>query len=380
MIELDVEQVIDCYLHPEKITALEPNQLSTLIIVLRQQKMLARVAANLISLNLLPDLHVKAQRHFKNAYLMASKQKLQVWEEAKLLVSQLSSASAYLIFLKGAAYSLADSLASNKVAEGRYYSDIDILVDKRSINECEQVLAIKGWIAQEINNYDDKYYRQWAHEIPPMCHGTRGTIIDIHHNIVPLISGAAPNIQLLINHRVLLGDDIWVLSQPAQFVHSAIHLFRNEEFSSGFRDLTDLHIFMKQNLLENTCEKFVREVIAIASEINFAKEVYLALYFLRSLDKSLFENMDDIDELIDTHGPTSIEKYIFSKVLFPQHALLDGSITPIQQFCALIRGHLLKMPIHILTYHLTVKFGRWIVESVAGKHFFTPTEENQKTN
>ncbi|MFC3121984.1 nucleotidyltransferase domain-containing protein [Agaribacter flavus] len=373
MNSLTSEHVIRAYLDVSSLLELSKSQLSQLIIVMRQQKILARVAHSLVEQDLIDTIEPRAQRHFRNALLMSNKQQLQVWEEAELLVSQLDGVSPFLIFLKGAAYSLSAKLTTNKVAAGRIYSDIDVLVDRESLKLCEQTLAIKGWLAQEVTDYDDKYYRKWAHEIPPMSHGKRGTIIDIHHNIVPLISKVAPNVNKLLNHAVNLGDGIWVLSPAAQFVHSAIHLFRNEEFDSAFRDLTDLHIMLKAGGAE-----FEQAIIEVAEEIGFSKEAALAFHFVAELDSSAVNANGAASAFIKANPISSVDKYIFSRVLFPQHPFLEASQTPFRGFLALLRGHLQKMPLHILTYHLFVKLCRWLAESVAGKHIFTPLDENQK--
>ncbi|UUZ51358.1 nucleotidyltransferase family protein [Massilia sp. B-10] len=45
--------------------------------------------------------------------------------------------------------------------------------------------------------YDQRYYRVWMHEIPPMQHVQRGSVIDVHHAILPLTAAARPDPALL---------------------------------------------------------------------------------------------------------------------------------------------------------------------------------------
>ncbi len=46
--------------------------------------------------------------------------------------------------------------------------------------------------------YDDLYYRQWMHELPPLVHGERGRMVDVHHTILPLTARPTPDAQALI--------------------------------------------------------------------------------------------------------------------------------------------------------------------------------------
>jgi hypothetical protein len=41
--------------------------------------------------------------------------------------------------------------------------------------------------------YDQRYYREWMHELPPMQHLRRGNVIDVHHAILPETAAARPD-------------------------------------------------------------------------------------------------------------------------------------------------------------------------------------------
>ena len=232
-----------------------------------------------------------------------------------------------------------------------------------------------GWIGEELNDYDDKYYRKWAHEIPPLVHGQRGTIIDVHHNIVPIISKASPDIALLVAEKEELLPGIFVLKAPAQLVHCAIHLFRNEEYRESFRDLCDVYL-----MCEKQDSAFIEEALSLAQTIGFEDELLLALKFsheILSLDLS-----DTALQAINSNKACSRSwnQKIFRRVLVPQHALMDSKISSLYFSLANIRGHLLKMPLHILIYHLTVKSCRGIIEALFGAHVFTPDDPNPLLN
>jgi hypothetical protein len=312
-------------------------------------------------------LDTKTQRHLLNAKQIADRQREQVFNEARELATSLGHVVGYLIFLKGAAY----SMCGGSVGLGRIYSDIDVLVPKADIKACEQRLVIKGWMGQEIDDYDDQYYREWAHEIPPMAHGQRGTIIDVHHNLVPVISKSSLNIHTLLAHKEEIAPGIYVLTASAQLVHAAIHLFRNEEYACAFRDLSDLYF-----MLEGQDAHFWEESLALAEAVGFAQELKLAMrYVNKLLGLSIPEGLKP-KLAYSLSLQERLNDAIFTQVLLPQHDLLPHSHTPFRHLLATMRGHILKMPLPILIYHLTVKSGRGILKMLFGEHIFTPNDQN----
>ena len=84
-------------------------------------------------------------------------------------------AGVHWVLLKGAAY-LAAGLPQGS---GRHVADIDILVPERQLARSEEILKRNGWGFPQIDPYDDRYYRQWMHESPPMVHTERGSVVDV---------------------------------------------------------------------------------------------------------------------------------------------------------------------------------------------------------
>lgn len=103
-----------------------------------------------------------------------------VWRELGAVEQALSALRTPVILLKGASYVLLDL----PTADGRIFSDIDILVAKNHMASAEAALMLGGWAVGKLDAYDQRYYRQWSHEIPPMTHLHRGTTIDLHHSLV----------------------------------------------------------------------------------------------------------------------------------------------------------------------------------------------------
>src|SRR6185503_6572888 len=92
------------------------------------------------------------------------------WEINRILWA-LTDVEVPLILLKGIAYVLAEL----PPARGRIYADVDLLVPEELIGKAEAGLLERGWFRTTIDPYDDRYYRVWMHEIPPLRHRERGT-------------------------------------------------------------------------------------------------------------------------------------------------------------------------------------------------------------
>ena len=361
MAKLTTENIIDVIKSPETLAHFSLAQWNDLVFILRKEKLLARVYLLLSEQSLLHIIPEPALRHFSNAVKMSTKQAIIAKSEAEKLSSSLSDKARYIVFLKGVAYSLSNSPA----ALGRIYADIDIVVPKESLKSIEEFLTVFGWYSEELDDYDEHYYRQWAHEIPPMCHSSRGTVLDIHHNLVPPVSGKHIDIESFIeNYREEVGG-VTVLSEPAKFFHSAIHLFFNDDMTSAFRDMTDLYLITKSQ-----SSSFYVDLLNIIDDYGFEKECMLALYFLQTGYDVVFPQ-SVITRLVEFKKKSNRwELRLLARLIAPKHKLLVQGESRLVQFLGEMRGHWLKMPMHILFYHTGMKFWRFIVKSLFGKHIF----------
>ena len=344
------QDVIELFFTPSKTTTLTLAQWSTFIFILRDANVLARFCFIVEKHNCFEQLPKQVQEHLSSAKIKANKQEKQAIFEAVTLDENLSSIQVKPVFLKGAAY----SLRGDNVSQGRTYADIDVLVEKSQLQHVERHLSSFGWFTNTTDDYDDKYYRLWAHEIPPMQQGSRGTIADIHHNLLPPISGKAPDITLFTNDLYQDERGLYTLNSSAMVLHSIIHLFFNEEFDNGFRDLGDLHYLFTS---EQNNEKFWLELLLLSQATNFEHELFYAVRYCVRITGTKFP--DDFIEKINHIQMNSIQKkwadFIFESLLVPNHYHCATWKTKVAKSLALIRGHLLKMPIHVLIYHSSHK-------------------------
>jgi hypothetical protein len=143
-----------------------------------------------------------------------------------------------IVLLKGSAYVVADL----PPADGRRLSDVDILLPRALVDAAEARLLSSGWIAAKTDEYDQRYFREWMHELPPLRHQERDTIIDMHHTILPLTGRLRPDPALLLADAIPVAGwpGVRVLAPADMVLHNVVHHFQDGEFQHSLRELVDL--------------------------------------------------------------------------------------------------------------------------------------------
>jgi hypothetical protein len=273
------------------------------------------------------------------------------WEVARIGAA-LAAIDAPLILLKGAAYTLAGLPA----AQGRLFSDIDILLPRACIPEAEAALMMKGWVSQHQDAYDQRYYRVWMHEIPPMQHVQRGSAIDVHHAILPLTARARPDPDKLRAAALALPAQpkLKVLAPPDMVLHSATHLFCDGEFDKGLRDLLDLHRLLGQFGAE---PGFWEALPGRAVEMDLARPLFYALRYAALVLGTPVPA--GVTAALAPAGPGAVllalMDGLFLRALMPMHASCAGPLTGLAHGLLYIRGNWLRMPPLMLARHLLHK-------------------------
>lgn len=293
-------------------------------------------------------------RHVRSAEVVARRQFQQALYEIGNVTEALRSAGCPAILLKGAAY-VALGLPTS---EGRNLSDIDVMVPRASLGAAESALMLAGWLVSERDPYNQRYYREWMHEIPPMTHMRRGSVVDLHHSILPLT--ADPPIdtgKLFAAARPVPGMSCLRVLSPADMVlHSVTHLFHDGELDRGLRDLMDLHTlcaYFEQNERDFWAQLLVRSL-----ELGLSVPLYYGLRYAKAF--------------LGTPVPQAVETEIarrsgwlpkrllmdslFMRALRPNHPSCDDAWTPSARLAVYIRSHYLRMPLKLLIPHLARKF------------------------
>ncbi len=254
-----------------------------------------------------------------------------------------------LVLLKGAAYAVA-GLAP---ARGRLFSDIDILVPKQRLDEVEAALMMNGWAANHHDAYDQRYYREWMHELPPMQHVKRESLIDVHHAILPETAAVRPDPAALRAAAVPVAGDcgLQVLAPADMVLHSAVHLFYDGEFDHGTRDLVDIHRLLREFGADPA---FWTGLPARARELQLERPLF---YALRHAARLLGTPVPPaVTAAIGAAAPVrpllALMDQLFARALLPRHASCSDSLTGAALFLLYLRGNWLRMPPLLLARHL----------------------------
>jgi hypothetical protein len=209
-----------------------------------------------------------------------------------------------------------------------------------------------GWQSTALDAYDQRYYRRWMHELPAMQHIFRGTALDVHHTILPPTARLKPDPRLLVEASVEIPGlpGVRTLALPDLILHSATHLFHEGEPDNLLRDLTDLDALLRH--LGTTPGNW-DALVARAQQLGLEGPLRLALrYTCRVLGTPVPAALD----CLGAGGPGQrLLDAIYSRVLRPQHPSTADALSPLARKSLYIRAHWLRMPPHLLAYHLAHK-------------------------
>lgn len=316
----------------------------------RRTNLLARVAMRLDELGLLPQVPAAPRAHLQAARTLAQAQADAVRREVAFIDQALAAVDSPLVLLKGAAYLIAGLSA----ARGRMFSDIDILVPRGALPSVEATLMLHGWQTTKTSAYDQRYYRRWMHELPPLKHNSRQTWLDVHHAILPITARLRPDsAKLLAASRPVAGEPrLRVLAPVDMVLHSATHLFCNEDVGNNLRDLVDLDSLLRELANE---EEFWPRLTLRAGELELTRPLYYALrYAVRILDTPVPARVLGAAEI---GRPPSLLRglmdLLFVRTMQPDRTN-DGLASLARGFLYL-HAHWLRMPPLLLALHLTTK-------------------------
>lgn len=261
-----------------------------------------------------------------------------------------------LILLKGAAYTVADLPA----ARGRVFSDIDILLPREHLVDAENALMAAGWVATHHDAYDQRYYRQWMHELPPLQHIRRETVIDVHHAILPQTMAVHPDPALLRAAAVPVPGHagLRMLAPFDMLLHSAAHLFYDGEMVHSLRDLSDLDLLLRHFTQEpQQLPDFWVGLMARARELELTRVLFYALRYTHRLLQTPVPDAAFTAAEAGSPGPflLRIMDHLYLHTLLPDLPDLPGRIdhgAAWARSCLYIRANWLRMPPLMLGRHL----------------------------
>jgi hypothetical protein len=323
-------------------------------VVLRQ----ARASGLAARLSYMIDQHgwreavpAAVRRHFDAERLVADKLARDVEREVQRVVEPLLLAGVPAIVLKGAAY-IIGNLPS---AQGRVFTDIDILVPRDDLDVAEQRLIGAGWRVEEKAPWDQRFYRRWMHQIPPMVHATRESVVDLHFAIVPnLARSPVPSEPLFKAAQPAPRNPVISILAPCDMIlHGATHLFNEGEFDRALRNLADLDLLFRHFA---AMPDFWTDLLERGASLGMGRPLYYALrYTSRFLYTPIPPSAIDAARQFAPPMPALMDA-LFEHALRPAHPTARDRLTGLSILFLYARGHWLRLPLYLLAPHLLHSF------------------------
>lgn len=327
--------------------ALSQRDWNELVPVLREHGLLGRAADLLRTEGVWDSVPDGTRRHLEAAAALCEQHTLSVQWELERLEECLGEAGIPYTLLKGAAY----LKAGLRAGRGRLFSDMDILVRPGQLEAAEAALAGHGWRSKRLNAYDERYYRHWMHQVPPLAHVRRGSAIDLHHAIVPPTSRLAFSAERVFALACpAAGASHAMLPDPRDLVlHSAVHALFEEDFTNALRDLSDIDLLIRELSWETG---FAASLQGRARELGLEKPLATALtltdhFFATPLEAPLRRIRSQKDQALSLR--------LLKMALDPGQPMARRRKRRVARALLYIRGHYLKMPLRLLLPHLTHK-------------------------
>ncbi|MET0164149.1 MAG: nucleotidyltransferase family protein, partial [Vicinamibacterales bacterium] len=331
--------LIAALLDPRCLSDISARSWNEMLVQARDAGVLGRLEAELDTRGLIVRAPAKARDHLHRGSIAAESSRTAVRYEMNRVRRAIGNLNVPLILLKGGAY-LAAELPP---ARGRVVGDLDFMVPRARIGEVEQALREAGWASVQLDPYDERYYREYAHEIPPLLHPDRQTPLDVHHTIVPLTSRLRPDAEALQAASIRVGDTGWRVLAPADMVlHSAVHLF-NDEVGKPLRDLFDLHDLLTYF---GKTVGFWDELIARARLHQLGRPLYYALRYTRQLLDTPVPNQtwEAAQDFAPAWPTCEVMDRLFTYYFLPEPLDETRRGAALARWILYVRTHWLRMP------------------------------------
>jgi hypothetical protein len=337
---------------PNRALAWSLSEWERVVRIARRLRLLARLAESIDRVGLMAKVPEAPRRH------LVAEQRVSRYRVAAMtwaldrIKAALGTSVSPPVLLKGAAY-VGQGLP---IAAGRLPSDVDILVPRLQLHAAQRRLLADGWREMNLDAHDQRYYREWSHEVPPMRHPLHPIELDLHHDILPPVAKKRIDIGRMLECVRPCSLTGWQVLHPKdQVLHSAAHLFFDSEVRDRLRDLVDIDGLLCHFGRE---PEFFPELLDRARELGLQEPLALTAHFC-----SLW---------LDTPIPTGVKGELASWASYGMRRLwllptLAALLTPVdpddrpprmQNLAAtlfLVRYHAGRMPLRILVPHISRK-------------------------
>lgn len=351
--------LLTAWLTPATFPAMPPARQEVILRLARTSGILAALEKRLERSRCLDQLTPRIQSILEGARMVALDRERSIRWEVGRIQRAFFGTGLPVILLKGAAY----HMRNLPFAEGRLTGDVDLLLPRQDLPMAEQTLKAWGWMTALPDDYDQRYYREWMHELPPMRHRDRLSELDLHHAILPrtgrLVTDSTP---LLENAQEVAGHPgIWTLAPADMLLHAAVHLFHDGAFQRmALRDLLDL-----DGMLRHFGDRpgFWEALLERAGRLNLIRPLDHALWSCMRWCNSPVPETTYRELAKKSKTPLHarfMRNHLIPSVIFPKHPDKrgPGPRTAVAAWLLYTRSHWLRMPMNLLIPHLTRKWTR----------------------
>ncbi|GGF10896.1 hypothetical protein GCM10011611_15630 [Aliidongia dinghuensis] len=333
---------------PTSMAALTPAEWTSVVAVARHAGLLARLGELARRDGVFDRIPESPAHHLEAARAIAEKHRRDIRWEVVHVARSLAPLPGPAVLLKGASY-----VASGVSAHlGRLFGDIDIIVPRAQLDEAEHLLMLGGWFCDKQSAYDIRYYRQWTHQLPPMRHPVRESVIDLHHALRPPIAPGKVDTSDLFREARPTELGLYIPSPMDMIIHSATHLFCAMDFRNGLRDLSDIDLLLREF---GTSDGWWRDLVDRSRRFGLVSPLAMAMLHAR--------------RMLGTPVPPAVLAGALEAAGRGEHRLLDRLISAalppasvatsmaeaVARGLLFARGYLLDMPPPVLAAHLTHK-------------------------
>ncbi len=363
-----IDDLVAALRDPVSVATLDGPRWSALLSVARAEVLLGTLACRVAEVAVPLDVHALLNA----ARIAADQAQVHALWEAEMCRRALAPLGIQPVLLKGTAY----AAAGLPNAAGRQIGDLDILVPRDRLDEVEAALLGAGWEWVKDDPYDQCYYRDHMHELPPLIHRERDRMVDVHHTILPLTAGPTPDAAALLASAVLLpsrlregpgvglsnqtdagrpappptppagGRGLRILSSTDMICHAAAHLIADGDLAGGLRNLWDIDRLLR--LFAASEPDFWPDLASRARHHQLRPAVHRAA----RLAHRIFATPIPPDWATSNPPDPLFAAHLFARDDW-------GSETcPLLRLGFYARSHLIRMPLPMLMRHLWVKWRR----------------------
>ncbi len=351
--EIVRELLVTALDNPGAVASMTASELDLLMRVARRARVLGKLAALLREAGGLESLPETASDQLQSALVLAeSRARLALWELDRISWALSDFKDGNCIAMKGCAYLLLDL----PIARGRIFADVDLMLPEAALKDVEKLLNERGWRSQELTPYDQNYYRNWTHELPPVVHVEREVEIDLHHNILPRTARLKPDShKLLKDAKRLSKGKYYVLANEDIVLHAMTHLMFNDDLADKLRDLVDIDGLLQY--FTGKDDEFWEHVLTRAEELDLRRPTYYSLRYVRQLLGCTIPA--SVIDATDSWAPPAAIVWLMDRLvpraLFPPHPDYPSRLTEVSRLMLYVRSHWIRMPPWLLIYHLSYK-------------------------